>query len=318
MKRLITTIAYALVVALAAAGCSDDATAPQAPGGTTPAPYVDVPPIPEPSSPGGSVPSTSTVLTRVMPLTGTFNPRVDDARGAWIRMRVCGEAGVESRDEWHDTWASETPRSDFSEILVKLERIAFQNDAGARDVVEERNTRRIGDCGLGARVWDRTLQTEFRGPPLQRAVHVRRDRHWELQHIENVGDYLLLDPNTQGEISSKYMQGVTDTQTQEFGESITAQAGLGIGPLRASVSGTLSRTFSTAVEITKSEEQTFTKTVWGEPGKQIQFMVWELVEVYTLCDENGEDLDDPNYQFSMTPLERRGAALKLQATQFDK
>lgn len=318
MIKYILTISCALVMALMAVGCSEDATAPEAPGAPNPDPYVDVPPVPEPASPGGSVPSTSTVLSNVMPLASAFNPRVDDARGAWVEMRVCGEAGVEDRETWDNAWGSEIPQTNFGEILVRLERILLQNDTGAREPVEARHSRVIGTCGLGHRSWDRTLQTAYQGSPLQNAVYVRRDRHWELQHIENVGDYLLLDPNTQGEISSKYTQGVSDTQTQEFGQSLTAEVGLGIGPMRASVSGTLSRTFSTAVEVTKSEEQTFTKTVWGEPGKQIQFMVWELVEVYTLCDENGEEYTDPNYKLSMTPLERRGAALKLQATQFDQ
>jgi hypothetical protein len=256
-------------------------------------------------------------LTKILPLNSLFKPTVTDVRGNWVRVQYCGQS-VERHDAYDNTWSSMLPgRTDFGPLLQKLERIALQNDFGQRQSVEDRLTRNNGTCGAGPLSFPRSLMTAVEAPALENAVYIRRDRHWELQQIKNVGEYLLLDPNTQGEISSTYMQGVTNTQTEEFGEAITAQAGLGIGPLQASISGTLSRTFSNAVEVSTSEEQTFTKTVWGEPGKQIQFMVWELVEVYTLCDENGDSFVDPNYKMQLTPLERRGAALKLQATQFD-
>jgi hypothetical protein len=316
MRKVIFTVIYIVAITIAA-GCSEDPVAPDPGNNGGGDPYVDVPAIPEPTSPGGSVPQTSAVLTKVLPLNSLFKPTVTNVHGNWQRIRLCGQT-VQFSDRYPNTWSSDLPgRSDFVPLLLKLERIALQNDSGEREAVQEQFSKNEGLCGTGLINFSQTLRTAVSAPQLQNAVYIRRDRHWELQHIENVGEYLLLDPNTQGEISSTYMRGVTNTQTEEFGESITAEAGLGIGPLQASISGTLSRTFSNSVEVSTSEEQTFTKTVWGEPGKQIQFMVWELVEVYTLSDENREPFTDPNYKMQLSPLERRGAALKLQATQFD-
>jgi hypothetical protein len=321
MRKSISAVICIVAIALIVGGCSQDTVAPDTSGNNTNngggTPYVDVPDVPEPTSPGGSVPATSAVLTKILPLNTLFKPTVSDVHGDWRRVQYCGST-IERNDMYNNTWSSALPgRSDFGPILLKLGRIALQNDSGERQIVNEQLSRNDGTCGPPLVNLPHTLMTAVKAPALQNAVYIRRDRHWELQQIKNVGEYLLLDPNTQGEISSTYTQGVTNTQTQEFGEALTAEAGLAIGPLQASVSGTLSRTFSNAVEVSTSQEQTFTKTVWGEPGKQIQFMVWELVEVYTLCDENGEAFTDPNYKMQLSPLERRGAALKLQATQFD-
>jgi hypothetical protein len=306
-----------MLVALVAYGCGDDPMAPEITGDNGGDgggdPYVDVPEIPVPASPGGSVPKTSAILSKVEPLTGVFNPRVADARGYWLQASYCGNLEL-FRQDFPNAWSSQVPSS-FNPIVAQLRRILFQNSSGERDRIQLERDEDGGQCSLIARRRD---IEKFQGAALGKPVYIRRDRHWELKPIEDVGEFLLLDPNTQGEIASRYSQGVTNTETSEFGQSLTAEAGLGIGPLRASVSGTLSQTFSTAVEISETKEREFTKTVWGEPGKQIQFMVWELVEVYTVCDENGDAFEDPNYKITMPPMERRGAALKLQATQFDQ
>ena len=154
---------------------------------------------------------------------------------------------------------------------------------------------------------------------LSEVPHLRRDRFWLRQTLEGgAGNFLLLIGDTQGEVSSTYTSGSSVTETEEFGRSVTASAGLDLGALTLGVQATLSESFSTTVEVSEETSETFTKTVWGEEGKVKHFQVWELVEVYTITDAEGRPFTDPNYEFVTSRITLHGVAVSLVSTSFDR
>ena len=43
-------------------------------------------------------------------------------------------------------------------------------------------------------------------------------------------------------------------------------------------------------------------------------MVWELVDIYSITDADGNPLTDPNYEFAPSVLEVKGVEVALDAT----
>jgi hypothetical protein len=207
---------------------------------------------------------------------------------------------------------------DFREVAQRVtnRRMVLLDDAGTANVPRQSEFVRE-ECMPFGPPGDGHYQ-QFTGRELATGVHVRRDRHWELKPLEGAaGDYLLVYPHTEGEVSTTYTSGTETSQTEEFGESLTVTAGLSYSVLSASVSGTLSETFSSSVTVSETNAETFTKRVTGKEGKVIQFMVWELVEEYSITDADGEPLTDDNYVVTTGTMGRRGVAIALQSTEFD-
>lgn len=304
--------------ALFVTGCSDSPTDPAPPGGggnegEIPA---DSPAIPRPSTIGGDVPAQSEVATRIRQLGGTFRPLLENAYGQFNGQRQCSTdpQPLPPFEGW-----SQDLRSDpnYGRIAVELSSShrLLQNDTGERPPIQLQSTDRL-DCGP----WplpDGIVVAQFEGVALEADVYVRRDRHWERRALADGSDFKLLYPGTTSSVSTSYTKGVAQSQTEEFGRSVTVEAGASYGVLSASVSGTLSETFSSTVEISKSETKTFTETVAGQDGKVVQYMLWELVEIYSFCDAQGAPLTSLHYVFAPTSMERRGVATALQATAFD-
>jgi hypothetical protein len=48
--------------------------------------------------------------------------------------------------------------------------------------------------------------------------------------------------------------------------------------------------------------ETFAQTVYGEGGKTIQFMVWELVEIYSITDTDGNPYEAEGRSFGPDTL----------------
>jgi hypothetical protein len=321
MRSYILTIGCAMLIAIGAMGCGDSPVNPPAPGGgTNPGPgFTDVPDIPTPKTPGGDVPATSETLTVLKRHTSLYNPSVTNAYGSWYidRVQLFGPGFPEMRTNVMDSdaWGSQV-----TDLYAKL----FIQEEMSRIILQDENgnvggPRISGDYGVS--VLSRALLSEvdFRGSAVEKAVYIRRDRHWELKPLEGgAGNYLLLDGPVSGEVSSSYTKGVSNTQTEEFGRSVTASAGLSLGVLSLSVSGTLSETFSSSVTVSESKTETFTKTVTGASGKIVQFMVWELIEKYSFCDEDGNLYSDPHYVIPAASIVRRASAVYLQATEFKK
>lgn len=302
------------------AGCSES---PSDPGGGDPGgdggtgTFTDVPEIPQPATLGGDVPARSDIATRIEPLDGAFRPLVVDAQGRWQSRTRCGGEERNPRNDFG--WASAMHAvSEFREVARKVtnRRMVLLDGSGAATVPREDEFVRE-ECMPFGPASDGHYQ-EFVGLELAADVHVRRDRHWELKPLEGAaGDYLLVYPNTEGEVSTSYTSGTTTSQTEEFGKSLTVTAGLSYSVLSASVSGTLSETFSSSVAVSETNSETFTKRVTGKDGKVVQFMVWELVEEYSITDADGEPLTDENYVVTTSSMGRRGVAIALQSTEFD-
>ena len=312
MKLQLTLTCMALLLT-AAIGCDESPVSTDAGGGGGGGGinFQDVPAIPTPASPGGSVPATSDVHTTVRRLDGPFRAFVARARGTWI---------VDQRFTFPTTtqWLRIVKRAGWSDedygALVPL-----GNPVGHMLMAD--HGRPVASVGGE---FTRTngifeVRYTFSGEGLGAPVYIRRDRQWELKTLEGgAGDFLLLEGNAQGTLSTSYTRGSSETNTREFGQSLTVSAGVGIGPLSASVEGTLSQTFSTSVTVEKSQTETFEKTVTGEPGKIIQFQVWELVDRYSFCDASGDPLEHADYKIKNVVWTRRGSAAYLQTTAFDK
>lgn len=304
------------IAALGLTACSDSPTDPGG-DGSGPDNFVDVPPIPEPATPGGDVPSRSEERSRVEALDGNFRAVVADAFGDWTGERRCGTSTTQLEPQ--TDWASAVPTGSPFDILARtVEGRTFDLiDAAGGELAVEISRTQLSSCsGVPFTPYGQQV-TLFQSRVFAADVHIRRDRHWELKPLEgNAGDYLLVYPNTQGQISTSYQSGSERTRTEEFGRSVTAEAGLSFGPLSASVSATLSETFSSSVTVSESTTETFTKTVTGKEGAIVQFMVWELVENYSFVDADGMPLTDENFQLNLATLQRRGSAIALQSTEF--
>lgn len=308
-----------LTVALLIAGCSDSTTVPvPGGGGDGTRNFVDVPDIPEPATPGGDVPATSATMTRVEKLNTTFRPKVFNAYGVWQGVKDC--LGDVQPLIPAAAWSREIeylPPQDYRFLvgMVQTRNLVFLDADGAPRTLTYEGVHGSAYCGpnpIGS------VTASFTGAPLEVPVFVRRDRHWELQPLEGeAADYLLIYPQTAGEVSTSYSSGTTRTETEEFGRSVTAEIGLDFGVLSGTVAGTLSEIFSSSVSVSESSTETFTKSVTGKTGKIIQFMVWELVETYSFCDAEGEPLISENYVFVPDRLVRRGSGIVLQSTEFD-
>jgi hypothetical protein len=322
-----------LCVTAGLAGCgSDGPTAPDPGGGT----QSDTPVIPKPSSPGGSVPARSNVATLIgaNPLE-QFAPRLVDIE----RVNVAVQARKAESCDWVtiDTalgisLSSFQGTQSFAGSLCGTFGLAtfFWNRQELHPVANV-HARITGSWQPGFVFPERTLvHSGFPVGTLQvrlavvpetvptgEGPYLRRDRYWVQKPVEGqVGNFLLLSGPVAGEVSTTYTAGVSQTETQSFGASITGTVGLSYGVLSASVSATLSEEFSTAVTISSEKSETFTKSVQGEEGKIVQFMVWELVEEYSLSDASGEPYQLEGWTIENDKLTIKGAALALEATVF--
>lgn len=333
MRTLTRTllVAWPLTLVMSAA-CVTEAVGPDDGEEGTPSDELpaDAPQLPVPVGPLADVAATSDTLTVMEPLATNFRPRVTDARGSWdLEARQCLIAGPFQCGGWYpwesfptvsSTWSDEIPsqRFDATGDLIPMafsglgRILVFENGSAATPGL----LRYIGSGTVGGD--DYETRKDFLPLVLSETVYLRRDRYWVRQQLSSgVGEYLLVTGNTEASLSTTYSSGTSRTETEEFGRSVTATAGLSYGPLSASVSGTLSQSYSTTVEVREETSETFTRTVRGTPGKQTRFMVWALTERYTFTDANGDPFTDPNYELVLDEiLYRHGVATALQATEF--
>ena len=319
-------IALPLAALLALAGCSG--SDPAAPGGTEP-PAAETPSIPRPGYPGGPVPATSdtTFAVSAVPLAD-YAPRLLDIESAAVTVTMrypswCPPVVVETYADtvvsaitgnaWHLATACVVENVSYDRGPAQPLGLQVLREDGAwkpslsKQVRFTHNVFQQGILGM---------EVEPSSPPAE-PPYVRRDRYWQRKPIEGqVGDFLLLTGPVEGSITTSYTAGVARTQSETFGASVTASVGAEIGPLNASISATLSRGFSTSVTVQEQTTETFTKTVRGEEGKTVQFMVWELVEVYSFCDAEGGPYAPENWVMADDHLVRHAAALALDATTF--
>jgi hypothetical protein len=149
-------------------------------------------------------------------------------------------------------------------------------------------------------------------------VHVRRDRWWERRPL--LGDdaevFILEGPVTRT-VSFSYSSGTTTEETEEFGRSLTVEVGGSWSFFSAKVSGTLSETFSTRVEVRADTTVSVTEELSGEPGVARVMTFWVLVDRYTITDAQGEPYADANYQIPLVQFTDQGRITALLATDFE-
>jgi len=329
MKHLVLILCL-----LTLAACGNDS--PTDPGGGGGAAFEDTPAIPRPTSPGGSVPAVSDVLTLVTRGTlDDFAPRVLDIAlttgNVYARARTsCAWELVEIRTNfqlanWNGQLSYSSADCGNTTLLLVALKEELRPQGNMRLVSGGSPHPDISRDLRGGTVFEplkptalgfvRTVVTPAR--PLEHTPHLRRDRFWRLRPIDGgVGDFLLLTGPTSGEISTSYTVGVERTETESFGRSVTGEVSANLGVLSASVSATLSENFESSVSITEATTTTFTKSVRGEEGKTVQFMVWELVEVYSFSDPAGDLFEAEGWTFAADTLTRAGAAMALDATSF--
>jgi len=146
---------------------------------------------------------------------------------------------------------------------------------------------------------------------------VRRDRWWERRPL--LGDdseiFILEGPVTRS-VSFSYSSGSTTENTEEFGRSLTVEIGGSWDFFSAKVSGTLSQTFTTRVEVRADTTVSVTEELAGEPGIARVMTFWVLVDEYTITDAEGNPYSDPNYVIAPLQFRDQGRITALLATDF--
>jgi hypothetical protein len=149
-------------------------------------------------------------------------------------------------------------------------------------------------------------------PALTSTPYMRWDRAWQVVPLESEGSFLLLDGEVEGSLSATITRGVSTTEATTFSETTTESAGLDFMGLGIALEESFTEGYTMSVTINEESSATFTQTVQGTNGATSQFMVWQLVDRFTVTDATGETLADPNYGFPPVILEVRGAkALKV-------
>jgi hypothetical protein len=158
---------------------------------------------------------------------------------------------------------------------------------------------------------------QLRWPVLTNDVYVRRDRWWERRPL--LGDdseiFILEGPVTRS-VSFSYSSGSTTEDTEEFGRSLTVEVGGSWSFFSASVSATLSQTFTTRVEVRADTTVSVTEELTGEPGVARVMTFWVLVDEYTITDAEGNPYSDPNYVVAPLRFRDQGRITALLATDF--
>ena len=334
MKYLIPLLCLLMLVAC---GGGDSPTDPGDGGGDGGPTFEDTPPIPRPSSPGGDAPATSETLTLVSDGSlQTFAPQLVDfaigqgvVRARALSTSSCGWTTIQSFTGGNMATLNGSINRTFSSCgstFFLTAQLADLRPTGRRVLVSDgtwvraHSRQRTAGSVIGFPISGLPglvrLDLQALSAPEERP-HLRRDRYWRLRSLAGgVGNFLLLTGPTSGEISTTYTRGVERTDTESFGRSVTGEVSASYGVVSASVSATLSEEFTTSVTVSESQSETFTQTVYGEDGKTIQFMVWELVEVYSISDADGESFQPEGWTFTTETLTRAGAALALDATSF--
>ena len=293
--------------------------------------FKDTPAIPRPGSPGGLLPLMSDVLTLISGESITrFAPRVTDIpmATAMIRARPVESCAWNIIEEVSDRQMSTWTGLTLVAAACGLNVMTLTVD---RTAVQPRDHPVLLDAGI----WRSSISRQFRYPNAlpagssgyvettvvpatmpDKAPHIRRDRFWRLHPLEGgVGNFLLLQGPVDGEVVTSQTTGTSRTDTENFGRSVTGEVSLGIGPLSASLSATLSESFETSLEIAEESTEEFRRTVHGEEGKYVQFVVWDLVEIYSITDADGEPFTADGWNFADDTLERK-VATALDATTF--
>jgi hypothetical protein len=157
----------------------------------------------------------------------------------------------------------------------------------------------------------------LRWPQVTKPVYMRRDRWWERRPLLVDGsDAFILEGPVTRTVTFSYSSGSTTTNTEEFARSITVSVGGSWDFFSASVSATLSQTFTTSVEVRRDTTVTVSEELSGEAGVARVMTFWVLVERYSITDADGNPYEDDNYQIPPVTFTDEGRITALLATDF--
>ncbi|NNE44812.1 MAG: hypothetical protein HKN12_11450 [Gemmatimonadetes bacterium] len=162
-------------------------------------------------------------------------------------------------------------------------------------------------------------------PRMTSPVYIKRERFWSRVPVDGGGAmFARLDgEGTSFEIETSYTRGVNETNTMAYARTVSVGVDGGattpVVSLTTAVEESIEFSFSTEVEVSLEESVAYTQGVEGRAGKIVIFMLWELVERYSVVDAEGNPYTDPSFEFDPNSgaAEVRGVALALDATEFD-
>lgn len=302
MRRSPSSRTLAVFAALALASCgSDSATGPEGPVDDRPivtAPALsNVPEIPVPAAPGGDVAPASGIHTTIVRLDDgfDFNPVVMRAHAAW-RVGEGPSSGPwnyrDLGDRWSHLWPSSLRTPSGMAVFPPPDPIAARMlliDDGVPVQAAQLTWVR------GVPLFSQRLVMNAR--PFDTDVYLMRERQWELDSFDG-GAFHLIASNQRVTLTESRTEGSSRTEITSFGTTFTAGGGIDIAGLSANIEKTLTETFSTSVTVTEERTRQVSIDVAGEPGMLIDLRLWRLIDTYSLVDEHGNALTDPNYVFN--------------------
>lgn len=220
----------------------------------------NTPPIPLPSYPGESLPSTSETLIFKHAEVTHFEPELDNVPASI----AAAYPGVYVRYRPHP-----------------LRRLIVDGGLIVDPVALPLKVCSDPGC-LGG-----YLEPSVNGPPLAELPGLQWVRYWK--RLVNV---VVPHPTTYQQ-SHTYTEGTSEMTGESFSVSLGLSAsGWGLG-----LSAELTSTFSHSVTISSESSVTKTFTCPSEAGSTIQFTVWQLVEGFQFCNDDGTPFTDPEYDF---------------------
>lgn len=156
-------------------------------------------------------------------------------------------------------------------------------------------------------------------------VYLKRERYWERVPVDgDAAMFASVDPGTTFEVDTEYTTGISIAESTTYATTLSTEIGFtgGGGPVPAAIESKVSEsvTFSWGTERTMTEEYSVSvsESVVGRDGYERIFMIWELVEKYSVVDADGNPYTDPSFTFDLSDAvsEVRGVAIKLATTDF--
>jgi hypothetical protein len=130
--------------------------------------------------------------------------------------------------------------------------------------------------------------------------------------VDGEGLLVLLDGDTEYTLSLTVTVGVAISEATSFAETTTASMGVDFEGLSVALEESITESYEVTIQVTAESSTTISQTVRGKSNVTRQFMIWQLLDTFTVTDEDGVPLTDPNFDFDPVVLEVRGArALKV-------
>lgn len=151
-------------------------------------------------------------------------------------------------------------------------------------------------------------------------VHIKRERFWvriPLLSGETILKSIRVDPGASFEVSYTRTQGADTTSSYTFTQAINGELGLSYSGVGAKLGGSLSEAFQTSVTVKLETSVEVTRTMTGTEGKTVVYSVWASVERYTIVDQDGNPFTDPNFTFTVVPVDIKGEYEWISSTSFD-